>query len=244
MSIRIMSDVWAFGPEHQGELMVLLVLADYANDEGECWPAVGSIAEKARISERSVRRILRNLEESGYIQTHENRGRNYTNLYQINLESLKPDNLAGVENDTKNRTSDAENRTSATVKPDTVSPEPSRTTIEPPKGRACSFSDFWEVWPNRNAKDRALKAWKKLSPSQRQLATDGAKDWYAAWRKQHPTASDMLPASFLNGKRWEDEGWQKSGNVDQAKRAAMIEEMKQSPVPAIREQARRMEAAQ
>jgi len=44
-----MSDVWADAAiTNQSELLVLLAIADYANDEGEAWPSIESIATKSR----------------------------------------------------------------------------------------------------------------------------------------------------------------------------------------------------
>lgn len=119
MSIRLMTDVWDHGPDGQGELLVLLALADFANDAGMSWPTVSTLAKRARMSERNARRVLRKLEELGYVSTEPQRGRNYQNLYVVNRDALKPDNLSG--------------RTFATVKPDiAVSAEPSRTTNNTP----------------------------------------------------------------------------------------------------------------
>lgn len=37
MSIKIMAQIWEHGPEKQAERFVLLAIADYANEYGECW---------------------------------------------------------------------------------------------------------------------------------------------------------------------------------------------------------------
>ena len=69
MSIRLMSQVWEdtrIGS--QAELLVLLALADHARDDGLCWPSMRSIAGKARIEERSARRIIRRLIEKGFVE--------------------------------------------------------------------------------------------------------------------------------------------------------------------------------
>lgn len=50
----------------------LLILADFANDDGHCWPSVPRIAARARISERSVKRSISDLAERGFL---ERRGR-------------------------------------------------------------------------------------------------------------------------------------------------------------------------
>lgn len=73
------------------------------------------------------------------------------------------------------------------------------------KSNSCSFSDFWAVWPNKNAKAAAEKAFGKLSPADRDAAKASAADWFAKWRASNVTASPILPASYLNGKRWTDE---------------------------------------
>jgi DNA-binding transcriptional regulator YhcF (GntR family) len=133
MSIFVMSQVWKNGPENQGELLVLLALADYANDEGECFPSMASVGKKARMSERNARRVVRKLEQDGYLTVRENRGRKHTNLYVLAFSKLKSDKSSDIQTDAqKTGHSRQENRTSATVKPDTaMSAEPSITIKEP-----------------------------------------------------------------------------------------------------------------
>ncbi len=46
MSIKVMSLVWDHGPLKQRDRFVLLALADYANDLGECYPSIQGIAKK------------------------------------------------------------------------------------------------------------------------------------------------------------------------------------------------------
>lgn len=58
MSIKVMSAVWEHSRQKGGRLLLLLALADYANDEGECWPAVPTLAQKARMSERNAHYAL------------------------------------------------------------------------------------------------------------------------------------------------------------------------------------------
>lgn len=70
MSIRVMSWVWDEAPTSKhSELLVLLCLADHANDDGTgCWPAVRTIARRVRVSERTVQYVLRSLEDRGLIR--------------------------------------------------------------------------------------------------------------------------------------------------------------------------------
>jgi len=66
LSIRSMT--WAFAQPLSGnEKVVLLALADFANDDGECWPSIPKIAEKAYLSVRTVQRIVATLSDQGYM---------------------------------------------------------------------------------------------------------------------------------------------------------------------------------
>lgn len=123
MSIDLMAWVWRSGPENQAQMLVLLALADAANERGYCWPAVATIARKARMSERNARRILRDLEDAGWIAVNYERGRNHTNGYTI----TKPDNVS-ARTECPPGQIEQENRTNRAGKPDTaMSAEPSRT---------------------------------------------------------------------------------------------------------------------
>jgi len=81
-------------------------------------------------------------------------------------------------------------------------PEPLR---EIDKSISCPFVDFWSVWPAKLSKQAAEKAWKKLAPPDRTAAYEAAKGgWYSRWQAAYPDANPIHPASYLNGKRWED----------------------------------------
>ena len=63
MSIKVMTDVWKWSKATATDLLVLLALADIADDQGECWPSIRHLAKKCRIDERTVQRRIRSLEE-------------------------------------------------------------------------------------------------------------------------------------------------------------------------------------
>lgn len=66
MSTIVMAACWPLqmSPIQKG---VLIALADQANDQGVCWPAVETIAERTCASERAVQEALKWLEEHGAI---------------------------------------------------------------------------------------------------------------------------------------------------------------------------------
>lgn len=68
MSIKIMSWVWDNSPYRDDALLIHLALADWANDEGMCWPKQAAIAQKARCSIEHVRRVTKRMQEEGYLE--------------------------------------------------------------------------------------------------------------------------------------------------------------------------------
>lgn len=126
MSVKWMSAVWENGPEDKAELIVLLALADFANDAGDCWPSMPTIGRKARMSERNARRVVRKLEEDGYVQTVAGGGRFGCSQYRINPDKLSPgQNVPPGQIEHETRTNRARNPDIA------MSAKPSRTIIEP-----------------------------------------------------------------------------------------------------------------
>lgn len=51
-----------------GEKLVLLALADCANDEGKCWPGLANLARKTGKSRRSLIDTIHALEKAGHIE--------------------------------------------------------------------------------------------------------------------------------------------------------------------------------
>jgi len=65
MSIKLIHNVWEdTKTTDQIELLAMLALADFSNDEGCCYPWMKTIARKAQ-REQSVRRIIVRLIETG-----------------------------------------------------------------------------------------------------------------------------------------------------------------------------------
>ena len=65
MSTIIMGACWPLGPMSPSQKAVLISLADQANDDGVCWPSVGTIAKRTCLSERAVQDALAWLQTAG-----------------------------------------------------------------------------------------------------------------------------------------------------------------------------------
>jgi hypothetical protein len=59
MSIRVMTAVWDHADVSGGDLLVLLAMADWADDDGRrCFPTQGTLAAKSRMTDRNLRYCL------------------------------------------------------------------------------------------------------------------------------------------------------------------------------------------
>ncbi|WP_141057466.1 helix-turn-helix domain-containing protein [Stenotrophomonas rhizophila] len=81
MSTIIMSQCWPLQSLSVTQKAVLISLADQANDDGVCWPAIGTIAKRCCMSARAVRSAMDHLEEVGLL-TRERRF-NSSNVYVV-----------------------------------------------------------------------------------------------------------------------------------------------------------------
>ncbi len=52
-------------------ISIYIYLADRANKEGECWPAIPTIAKELKLSQSTVRRGLHDLRNEGLIKTEQ-----------------------------------------------------------------------------------------------------------------------------------------------------------------------------
>ncbi len=122
MSVRLIANVLdnVHGLPH-GAKLLLLCLADYADDKGRCWPSFQSVAERSDMSRRHVIRTVQELETLGFLSRAEERPYKPT-VYQLHIPTS--DNHV-------TRSSDAHVTSTSDI---AMSPNPSiRTTKEPSK---------------------------------------------------------------------------------------------------------------
>ncbi|MCI0560407.1 MAG: helix-turn-helix domain-containing protein [Nitrososphaera sp.] len=96
MSIKIMNEVWKYSTAKASDLLVLLSIADSANEETrEAFPSIKQISNKTRLSSRQVQYSLRRLEKSGELKTVFEGGTKRRNLFTISYLRAQP--LQGAE---------------------------------------------------------------------------------------------------------------------------------------------------
>lgn len=85
MSFQAMA--WALKqPAKTAEKFLLLVIANYADEQGRAWPSVETLARDTGMSRATVKRSMKKLEEAGYVRRHK---RLKGHLQTSNLYTLK-----------------------------------------------------------------------------------------------------------------------------------------------------------
>lgn len=92
MSMMLMVKAFGVKVGNASRKLVLIKLADNANDKGECWPSYQHIADQCEISRRSAMNHIEALCESGLVVKRSRKGikGNSTNVYLLNLDGEIP----------------------------------------------------------------------------------------------------------------------------------------------------------
>lgn len=170
MSLAMSNAVWEKSQSRGSARLVMLALADHANDAGEAWPSLSRLAQMCNIDRSGVIRHLAALEEAGEIKRQPGNGRN--TRYLIILTSR---NSATSRKNATSRTSATPpvapvhktSRTSATL---TIKnhQEPSLlsfpTEIENPNKQPepCEATEAFNAW-NAIAKQHGLPTATKMT---------------------------------------------------------------------------------
>ena len=88
MSVRVIGQVLETSAHAGSERLMLVVLADYSDDDGNSYPSVASLARKCLMSCRNANYILSALQASGELRVLKNEGPKGTNRYRIMLDQL------------------------------------------------------------------------------------------------------------------------------------------------------------
>lgn len=102
VSFKVTNWVWSRSESRNGARLVMLALADRADDNGCAWPSIDDLAERTKLSPRAVQKAIAALVDSGELAVENGGGRHRSNRYRI---IPKPRTMDGVT-DSKPRTSD------------------------------------------------------------------------------------------------------------------------------------------
>lgn len=96
-----MARVWEESSHSGSDLLMLLAIADFADDDGNAYPAVSTLARKCRMQPRNARYILQVLQTSGELKIVTNAGPKGANRYRVLPQGMQRSagvqSLAGVQ---------------------------------------------------------------------------------------------------------------------------------------------------
>ena len=191
----------------KGLLSYMLSLPDY-------WEySITGLASICKEGPDCIRSTVQELEEAGYITR--------------NRQRLENGQLGGIEYVVRERPVESQDAD----KPISENPTQAEVTVEnprqinnvskkertkkspynPPRDKNAifeehSFNQFWDAYPKKVSKQAAIKAWNRLKPSAELvmviLSALSKQKKLDQWQNQQYIPN---PASWLNGKRWEDE---------------------------------------
>lgn len=156
MSIALMTLVWELDLP-PGEKLVLLALADQANDNGaQCWPSVDTIARRSGQGERTVRRALASLETKGHL-TRDHRDGTSTKYRVHPCQIGTPAKKTPLPKTTKT--------------PAKLAPKPSRTINDLPNGKSKRVRNLVVSKPE-GVSDKVWSSFLGLRKAKRAPVTD------------------------------------------------------------------------
>ena len=89
MSFKSMVEAFEAKIGNPARKLVLLKLADQANDNGLCWPSYATIASACEVDRRTVIRHIKQLEKDGFLRVektyNKDAGKNYSNRYHLTI---------------------------------------------------------------------------------------------------------------------------------------------------------------
>lgn len=212
MSIALMTAVWKLDLQ-SSDKMVLLALADAANDEGVTWMAVKSrvagkadLLTKCSLSERAVQGAIKRLCDAGLLSRLDRPGKGV--IWTVSpAGNAPPQEMRPAANVVNPRSKCGE----------TVSnPQPSseaKASSDDTGAKVEPFDRFWAAYPSKIGKGLARTAYETAAKKIRKagggdphaLMLTGLAKANASARWKDPTFTIPNPATWLNQERWDDE---------------------------------------
>lgn len=182
--------------------LVLLMLANYADDTDKCWPSKKTLSEVCCMAKSAICSNILQLEQAGFIRVEKREG---TSSYiWLNTGVLQEDRGCPVKGQGV-----SVKRTGGVLQEDTnlsytLSTEPITETISVD----ADFDAFWAAYPKRpinpktKAKEKYIAARKSGVSHETIMAGVNA---YAAMRVNEDPTFTAQAVTWLNQKRWADE---------------------------------------
>jgi hypothetical protein len=98
VSVKVMTWVWSHSTAKGIDRLVLLAIADSAEDDGRnAWPSVDTLSRKCAVDQRTVQRSILRLADLGELGYCKGGGRGHSTVYTVTMpDTAKQRQAAGV----------------------------------------------------------------------------------------------------------------------------------------------------
>lgn len=231
MSRKATDWAWRYQASCSTVKLVLLALADRADDDCECYPSVERVEADTGLNRKTVIKATKELEQAGaIIDTGKRKGATQrVKVYRLNLdvetvpkaESFQKRNHTnnGTLNSTKNGTlNSTKNGTQNQSVEPVIEPLIDQPAVESVKNPSVGpttiekfFEMFWKHYPTKRAKNAAKKAWLKFMRRGTKSEAE-IRFWNNLMLEHHHKQiedgilgySTMHAATYINNSRWTD----------------------------------------
>jgi len=219
---------WAWETKLPGtRKLVLLALADMADEHNSCYPGQERLAEMTSMAVITVRRALSELERDGLIvraRRARQDGTRTSDRYRL-VVGAQPIKLTSGQSDAPNRSSGSR----STVQDDRAYEPSSNESPEEPSDKRIypeAFEEAWSHWPRKNDKARALQQWQAIKKKHPGLDIRAAVIAYGDAYTAAETPQRWVPylKTWLNGAQWNDPLPEPRTNPNQQRRLTNAEQ--------------------
>jgi DNA-binding MarR family transcriptional regulator len=158
-----MTLAWAAVVGDHTDKLVLLALADNANDAGECYPSLTNIASRCEMHRATAVRSIQALEAAGHISRQVRTGRNTVYVvHPLQAATSRTELLVAESNQSQRATNPSQPATSPSP---LINPSPSENRHKPSKRRVTRATESEEPPPS----NLNVEAWHRWEQYRRQI---------------------------------------------------------------------------
>lgn len=175
-------------------------LATFMNSHKDiAYPSQARIVAETSLSKATVNRSLNLLEEEGWLG-RERGGPTTTTRYFVKMPEEIEKQFEKLGGSLTERLGWSQGETRVVSQRDT-NKQVKYTNIKKPLSKPDGFDEFWTSYPRKEGKKAAIRAWGKLSKKKRDAAIS---DVRSGRYDDTPRQYIPLPATYINGERFED----------------------------------------
>ena len=185
-----MTLAWAAIVGDHTDKLVLLALADNANDQGECYPSLTNIATRCEMHRTTVVRSIQALEAAGHVSRTVRMGRN--TVYQVRPSQAATSSTERLVADSY-QSQGATNPSQAATSPSPlINPSPSENRHKPSKGKRREGKNPETVPDEPPPSNLNVEAWHRWVQYRKQIRKPiHPASWLGAQRKLAAFGTDQ-----------------------------------------------------